>query len=321
MKNLINKSSGDLLIDRRFEYAQALASRGEFLAAAELLEQAIEIAPSWPPLPFQLGEYLRQAGGRESEANNAFQSYLALDPEDHMGAGVKLALIGVVAAPDTLPEEYVRSLFDDYAPRFDDALLNDLNYTTPKKMADAIRRATNRAAFPHLLDLGCGTGLATAEIALICANKTGVDLSQGMIDLANEKGLFDEVFVEPIEQFLTRNAKKFDLILCADVLVYIGVLDQIFKDCAHAMANDGLFSFSVQYLDDKEGDWILGEDHRYAHSQTYIKNCLHSAGLTLAHIEHTPLRKDGGADIDGMIVVCRKKADIIAPVFQTPWAA
>lgn len=308
MINTINGSSGDLLIDRRFEYAQGLASRGEFLAAAELLAQAIEIAPTWPPLPFQLGECLRQAGGRESEASTAFQSYLALDPEDHMGAGVKLALIGVVAAPGTLPEGYVRSLFDDYAPRFDDALLIDLDYSTPKKMANAIRRASNKPSFPNLLDLGCGTGLATAEVALICAHKIGVDLSQGMIDIANDKGLFDEVFVEPIEQFLTRNEKKFDLILCADVLVYIGVIEQIIKDCAVALAHEGLFSFSVQYLGEDQGDWILGEDHRYAHSQKYIERCLDDAGLSLAHIEHTPLRKDGGADINGMIVVCRKKA-------------
>jgi predicted TPR repeat methyltransferase len=308
MIHTINASSGDLLADRRFEYAQGLAARGEFLAAAELLEQTIEIAPAWPPLPFHLGECLRQAGGRESEASTAFQSYLALDPEDHMGAGVKLALIGVIAPPETLPEEYVRTLFDDYAPRFDDALLNDLNYTTPKKMANAIRRVTNRAAFPHLLDLGCGTGLATAEVALICTHKVGVDLSQGMIDLANEKGLFDEVFVEPIEQFLTRNEKKFDLILCADVMVYIGVLEQIIKDCATALTHDGLFSFSVQHCDDENAEWVLGEDHRYAHSQTYIERCLNEAGLAAAHIEHTPLRKDGGEDINGMIVVCRKKA-------------
>lgn len=304
----ISGSSGDLLADRRFEYAQGLAARGEFLAAAELLAQAIEIAPAWPPLPFHLGECLRQAGGRESEASTAFQSYLTLDPEDHMGAGVKLALIGVVAPPETLPEEYVRSLFDDYAPRFDDALLNGLDYTTPKKMANAIRRVTNRAAFPRLLDLGCGTGLATAEVALICTHKTGVDLSQGMIDLANEKGLFDEVFVEPIEQFLTRTEKKFDLILCADVLVYIGVLEQIFKECAGALAGDGLFAFSVQSLDEENGDWVLGEDHRYAHAQSYIERCLHDAGLAAAHIEHTVLRKDNGADINGMIVVCRKVA-------------
>lgn len=303
--SFISGSSGDLLVDRRFDYAQGLAARGEFLAAAELLEQAIVIAPTWPPLPFHLGECLRQAGGREEDATIAFRSYLALDPDDHMGASVKLALIGVLAPPETLPEGYVRTLFDDYAPRFDDALLNDLHYITPKKMADAVRRMTNRPGFARLLDLGCGTGLATAEFVGICAHKTGVDLSAGMVELAREKNIFDDLHVGPIETYLSACTTTFDLVLCADVLVYIGVLEQIFRDCARVMAEGALFAFSVQYLEN--GDWTLGEDHRYAHSQAYLERCLKDAGLSPVHLEKTVLRKDNGADIAGLIVVCIKQ--------------
>src|SRR5690606_19426067 len=146
---------------------------------------------------------------------------------------------------------------------------NDLEYTTPQKMANMVRRATNRHEFTKLLDLGCGTGLATAEVAILCRHKTGVDLSPVMIEQAREKDLFDELHVGTIEDYLTACNTRFDLVLCADVLVYIGVLEQIFMNCAKTMSGDALFAFSVQYL--AEGTWILGEDHRYAHSQSYIE--------------------------------------------------
>ena len=77
-----------------------------------------------------------------------------------------------------------------------------------------------------------------------------------------------------------------------------------FADCAKAMNGDALFAFSVQYL--AEGTWILGEDHRYAHSQAYIESCLNAAGLAIVAFEKTVLRKDGGNDIEGLIVLCRK---------------
>lgn len=296
-------SSGDILADRRFEYGQLMAIRGDLDAACELYGQALEITSAWPPLHFHLAETYRQMG-RKNPSISSFKTYLSLDPDDHMGAAIKLALLGEEDPPETLPVSYVQSLFDEYAPRFDDALINDLEYTTPEKMAHMVRRATNRHEFARLLDLGCGTGLATAEVAILCRYKTGVDLSPVMIEQAKDKNLFDELHVGTIEGYLSACDTNFDLILCADVLVYIGVLEQIFLDCAKIMNGDALFAFSVQYLAD--GTWILGEDHRYAHSQDYIESCLKAAGLVIVSLEKTVLRKDGGNDIEGIVVLCRK---------------
>ncbi len=40
-------ASGDLIAQRRFAYAKAAAGDGDFRAAAEVLEQALERAPDW----------------------------------------------------------------------------------------------------------------------------------------------------------------------------------------------------------------------------------------------------------------------------------
>ncbi|MCC8940848.1 tetratricopeptide repeat protein, partial [Bradyrhizobium sp. Arg68] len=59
-------SSGDLVADRRFEFARDLQLKGDLPAAAELLEQAIELAPNFVSAWFTLGEIRRQLGQREA---------------------------------------------------------------------------------------------------------------------------------------------------------------------------------------------------------------------------------------------------------------
>jgi hypothetical protein len=60
-------SSGDLMADRRFEFARDLQLKGDLPAAADLLLQAIELAPNFVRLvharqhPGQLGEPMRRS--------------------------------------------------------------------------------------------------------------------------------------------------------------------------------------------------------------------------------------------------------------------
>ena len=55
------------------------------------------------------------------------------------------------------PQEYVES--DDYANRFDEALVGKLEYQTPKILSDLIQNFDKRDTLGSILDLGCGTGL------------------------------------------------------------------------------------------------------------------------------------------------------------------
>ena len=56
-------SSGDLMADRRFEFARDLQLKGDLAAAADLLLQAIELAPNFASAWFTLGE-IREAARR-----------------------------------------------------------------------------------------------------------------------------------------------------------------------------------------------------------------------------------------------------------------
>ena len=45
--SLLVFSSGDLIADRRADYAQALAAAGDLSAAIDLMQQALEMVPGW----------------------------------------------------------------------------------------------------------------------------------------------------------------------------------------------------------------------------------------------------------------------------------
>ena len=86
-------SSGDLMADRRFEFARDLQLKGDLPAAADLLEQAIELAPDFTSAWFTLGEIRAQLGARD-EAIAAFRQARRCDPADQHGAALHLMRLG-----------------------------------------------------------------------------------------------------------------------------------------------------------------------------------------------------------------------------------
>src|SRR5271167_4886625 len=74
-------SSGDLMADRRFDFARDLQLKGDLVAAADLLLQAIELAPRFATAWFTLGE-IREKLGERKVAIEALRNAQAADPED-----------------------------------------------------------------------------------------------------------------------------------------------------------------------------------------------------------------------------------------------
>ena len=85
--------------------------------------------------------------------------------QDRHGAGLHLMRLGAEPWP-AMPQAYVRALFDQYAPRFEAALVDDLGYRGPALLFRAVlsaRAAARKPAFfKCAIDLGCGTGLGGA---------------------------------------------------------------------------------------------------------------------------------------------------------------
>ena len=128
-----------------------------------------------------------------------------------------------------MPQAYVQVLFDQYAPRFEAALVGDLGYRGPALLFKAVlsvRAAAKKPAFfKRAIDLGCGTGLAAAAFAKEVDHFIGIDLSPRMIDKARATGLYAELEVADMVQGLRAKPDAgADLILAADAMVYVADL-------------------------------------------------------------------------------------------------
>jgi predicted TPR repeat methyltransferase len=302
-------SSGDVIADRRADYARMLDEGGDAPAAAELMEQALELAPGWAAGWFRLGEY-REKADLKAGAVAAFRQALSLDPEDVFGATLKLALLGAEEVPDTPPSRYVEGLFDDYADRFDMALVEKLDYSVPPKLATLV---SPYGPFRLVVDLGCGTGLFGEEIRASAGRLEGFDLSANMLAKAEAKGFYDHLdqadlslpaegsglFAEGLA------AQRADLVSAADVLMYLGSLETVFPLVIELLAPGGLFAFSVEEAG--EG-FTLRDSLRYAHSETYIRALLERYGLSLLALEKTVIRTDAGKPIRGILFLSRRPA-------------
>lgn len=224
-------SSGDLIADRRTEYARMLAESGNPAAAADLQRQALELAPDWAAGWHELGKFLEAAGDMAAAAE-AWRKVLVLSPTDVFGAGLKLALAGQSAIPEAPPSEYVARLFDDYSDRFDTALVEKLAYSVPEQLSAMVADAASAEfAFARAIDLGCGTGLFGERIRPHVSWLEGYDLSSGMLAKARAKGLYDALDRADIRFGLPASAKpreKADLVAAADVFGYFGELRPLF---------------------------------------------------------------------------------------------
>lgn len=308
--------SGDLLADRRYAYAEAAFGEGDHATAADLAHQALEIAPRFAPAWFLLGkareelsrrtEEPAEASGHFRDAVAAFEEALVLEPADRLGARLRLAALGVGDPAAAMAADYVRALFDDYAIRFDRHLVRSLKYRAPELLLEAVRRICGQrlrpVRFGLALDLGCGTGLAGERFRAVCDRLAGIDLSPAMLAKAEVKRLYDELAPGDITDWLrSRPAASSDLVLAADVLVYLGDLSPVFAETARVLVAGGLFAFTAQAHPDDEVR--LGEDMRYAHGEAYLRRLAERHGFEVACLDAVSTREDRGEPVPGLLAV------------------
>jgi predicted TPR repeat methyltransferase len=300
-------SSGDLMADRRFEFARDLQLKGDLAAAADLLLQAIELAPNFVSAWFTLAE-IREQLGESDAAIAAFRNAHAADPDDRHGASLRLMWLG--AAPLAgMPIGYVQVLFDQYAPRFESALVGDLGYRGPALLFKAVlsvRAAARKPAFfKRAIDLGCGTGLAATAFAKEVDHFIGIDLSPRMIERARLTGFYVELEVADMVQGLkTRPDASADLILAADAMVYVADLSVVLAEVQRVLATGGLLAFTTET---HAGEAVvIGEGLRYAHAAAYVRAAVEAAGLELSLLENRSARNEDNIPVPGLVAVASK---------------
>ena len=251
-----------------------------------------------------------EKSGQFEEAAAAYRTVLALDPDDHGGAAIRIASMGLGEAPPKASDAYVATLFDQHAEAFESILVDQLEYCVPLLARQRIQ-ALGLGPFKKMLDLGCGTGLTGGALRDIVDDITGLDISENMVEIAHEKELYETLYVAEAADYLEDNEDgPFDLVTATDVLPYLGFLEEFFFGVADNMTPGGLFVFSSETLPDdvlQGRDFMVGPHQRFAHAEHYVRKVLGDAGFEVSDLGDITVRLEDGEPIPGHLVVARLK--------------
>lgn len=262
------------------------------------LDQAIAIEPTLAEAWTQRGGLLRDTG-RFSEAARSYEQALANGGDETLNR-FYLSSVQGGAVPAHPPAIYVESLFDEYADEFQTHLVEQLNYQAHTTLLAPLRASGQH--FERVLDLGCGTGLCGRLIQSQAVAVDGVDLSSAMVAQARASGAYRRVVHGDLLAFLRESTESVDLVMAADVFIYVGALDAVFEAVRERLQPGACFAFSVELASDGSELKLL-PSLRYAHSPAYIDRLATLNGFRVRQSWQAPLREDQKKPVMGLYVL------------------
>lgn len=285
--------------------AETYLNLGKTEQALQQYNIAIGLDPNRPAWQHNLGVlYLRAK--QPDLAKQHLELALKLQP-DNSTAQHMLAALNADPTSKNAPPEYVKLLFDQYAGYYNQHMQKDLQYNVPQLLRQAINNfVTEHTVQQNILDLGCGTGLCGVYFRDLARFSVGVDISPAMLLEAKNLGAYDALTCcNILEAIPGQQQQYFDIILAADVFVYIGELDQLFTTIISALKPTGLFAFTVEEHD-TSANFVLQASGRYAHAHAYISFLAAAHNMQMEISESIVPRVQDGKPIRGHLYVLRK---------------
>lgn len=291
----------------------ALAQLGRGAQALPMLYHARDLAPDDAETHLALARCLRESGARRAAADSA-RAALERNPPPALAEEARFLIADESpgAAPQQAPSAYVRMLFDSYAPVFDRHLREDLAYRTPEVLAEALEAA---GAVPDgtadVLDLGCGTGLSGAALKPFARSIVGIDLSPRMLEKAAATGVYSRLVEAELPACLDAEPDQaFDLVLGADVMIYLGAAEPVFHRLARVMRTGGLCALSFELLTPELGKpgvaMDLSDQLRFRHAPDAVRTAARASGFTPVLERESALRLERDRPVPGLLLVMRR---------------
>ncbi len=295
--------------------------------ALSYYESAIELDPSYAEAQYYLADLIKSEGDIEKAVELSSNAFVIGEEHRILEGGVILESQGVnlsysneedssIAAVkdnfltaaltgknlETAPPDYVRYFFDEFSKRFERHLVDNLQYKAPRLMREACDSVLpENYRFKNALDLGCGTGLSGESFISITDRITGIDLSLKMIEKAKRKEIYQVLHESDILEFLSGSVEKFDLIVAADVLIYLGDPEPLFKGIQNVAMDGAVFVLSTENCDN--GSYQIKQTGRYAHSNSFLEGLAKKMKFEMLLRESVELRKEKEKWVDGNIFV------------------
>lgn len=209
--------------------------------------------------------------------------------------------------PAHQPASMVQSLYEGFAPLYDQHVVGGLKYQLPRIVGDRILQ-WHPDRVVNVLDLGCGTGLLGAYLGRLQGAMVGVDLSRPMIDQALRHNVYDRIHHVDLREALEATPESlYDVIAALDVFIYAGQLDRAIPDAHRILKPGGRFVFSCERAPEDGPELVLNTaSMRYAHKASAVEAMCRAAGFGTIEIEPVDLREEERVPVDGFLVVARK---------------
>ena len=293
-------------IDVSYNMAGCYRALGEDNLAVQLYESILDRTPAHLSSLNNLA-YLAHKHGQNDRAKELYKQILELNPE-HVSADYMLAALSGEARNQP-PNSYIKEVFDEFAGHYEASLTDTLGYDLPSELIKIYLDIAPRSYPKRFLDLGCGTGLVGTKFHSLCRSMTGVDISAKMLDAAREKQLYESLYVSEILTFLnTISGTYYDLVVCADVLPYMGDLVELFKGVSSLLTAKGHFMFSVEHHSSVADLPILQQSGRFAHSSNYVADTAAHTGWHIISQTLLDLRREREGWVKGSIYVMTSAA-------------
>ncbi len=281
--------------------AEVVLAFGEALAASEALPAAIgefqraaRLSPDDGRPHWRIAKLWLAAGETDkAEAEAALAlSMGGADPQAVADLRAQAAAMRGAARADA---GYVRQLFNQFAADYDTRMRGRLGYAAPSILRDLAQYLIDPTARFDVLDLGCGTGLSGIAFKPIARRLVGVDLAPRMLAQARALGIYDVLVEGDVEALPVEAQGPFDIVVAADVLVYLGDLTKLFAGVRARLRDDSLWLFTTERGEDR--DFELGPKRRYRHGERYLRGLAVAHGFDVASLVECVTRYEAGVPV------------------------
>ena len=275
-------------------FGEALTAIGSLPAAIGELQRAARLAPDDARPHLKIAELWIEAGEAEKALSSLQDAQLRgpLNSDEVLKFKSRAEKMSTEARANA---GYVKHLFNQFASDYDERMQGRLGYAAPAILRQLAGMLVMHGTLHEILDLGCGTGLGGMAFRDIARSCTGVDLSPRMLERAKATGAYERLLEGDIEDAGLLPEGPFDLVIAADVLVYIGDLGSVFMRASERCRRGGLFLFTTERGETLDHE--VGPKRRYRHSETYLRRLAGTHGFEIASLVECVCRHEAGEPV------------------------
>jgi predicted TPR repeat methyltransferase len=131
-----------------------------------------------------------------------------------------------------------------------------------------------------------------------------------MVEKARQRGGYDELVVAELTAYLQASLAAWDVVLCADTLVYFGDLLPVLSAAHATLRPGGWVAFTLEAMEGDQDRVELSSSGHYRHSRRHVERVLQTVGFGRVNIATSSLRKEVGKLVTGWVVLAQRRPPV-----------